>query len=68
MPRLQSETTDFAEMVEHLEAIARDETTPASARVRAIEVLVRISKTSSDEDREWEALVAEIGRDAEPSR
>jgi hypothetical protein len=60
---------DFAEMIDHLETIARDETTPPSARVRALEVLLRVAKTASQEDLEWEKLVAELeSADAEPSR
>jgi hypothetical protein len=51
---------DLAEMKDHLEAIARDETTPASARVRALEVLLRIEKTATAEDLEFEAIVAEL--------
>jgi hypothetical protein len=52
---------DLSEMTAHLEKIARDENTPASARVRALEVLLRISKTATPEDLEWEKIVAEIG-------
>ena len=48
-------------MVSRLEEIARDDNTPASAKVRALETLYRISKTASAEDLEWEKLVAEIG-------
>lgn len=48
-------------MVEHLEAIARSETTPPSARVRALEVLLRISKQATPEDLEWGRIVAEFG-------
>jgi hypothetical protein len=52
---------DLTEMTEHLEAIARSEKVPPSARVRAIEVLLRISKTATPEDLEWEKIVAEFG-------
>jgi hypothetical protein len=51
----------LAEMRDTLEAIARSEDTPPSARVRAVEVLLRLAKTASPEDLEWEALVAEFG-------
>src|SRR3954447_7369362 len=45
---------DINEMSEHLETIARSENVPPSARVRAIEVLLRISKQLTPEDAEWE--------------
>jgi hypothetical protein len=47
------------EMTEHLETIARSENVPPSARVRAIEVLLRIAK-QQPEDAEWERLVREF--------
>jgi len=53
-------------MVEHSEAIARSETTPPSARVRALEVLLRISKQAAPEDLEWEKIVAEFGDRSAP--
>jgi len=57
---------DLVEMTDHLEAIARSEDVPPSARVRAIEVLLRISKQQAPEDAEWERIVREFGgRDAE---
>jgi hypothetical protein len=43
---------DLTEMTDHLEAIARSENVPPSARVRAIEVLLRISKQTTHEDLE----------------
>jgi hypothetical protein len=49
------------EMTEHLETIARSENVPPSARVRAIEVLLRIAKQATPEDIEWERIVAEFG-------
>jgi len=58
---IESKAWDFTEMVEHLEAIARSETTPPSARVRALEVLLRISKQATPEDLEWGRIVAEFG-------
>jgi hypothetical protein len=48
-------------MTEHLEAIARSETVPPSARVRAIEVLLRITKQRSPDDAEWDRIVREFG-------
>jgi len=57
---------DLAEMTDHLEAIARSEKVPPSARVRAIEVLLRISKTATRDDLEWDRIVREFGgRDVE---
>jgi hypothetical protein len=39
---------------------------PPSARVRAIEVLLRISKQQTPEDAEWDRIVREFGsRDVE---
>jgi hypothetical protein len=55
---------DLTEMTEHLEAIARDEGVAASARVRAIEVLLRLDKQQSPDEREWARLVEELARDA----
>jgi hypothetical protein len=52
---------DLVEMTEHLEAIARSDNVPPSARVRAIEVLLRISKQTTHEDLEWERITAEFG-------
>jgi hypothetical protein len=52
---------DLVEMISHLEGIARSGDVPASARVRALEVLLRISKTASDDDLEWQRLLAEFG-------
>jgi hypothetical protein len=52
---------DLAEMTDHLEAIARSENVPPSARVRALEVLLRISKNATPEDLEWQRIVAEFG-------
>jgi hypothetical protein len=53
-------------MTDHLEALARDEGVPPSARVRAIEVLLRISEQQGPEDAEWERIVREFGpRDVE---
>jgi hypothetical protein len=52
-------------MTDHLEAIARSEKVPPSARVRAIEVLLRICKQQTPESEEWDRIVAEFGsRDA----
>lgn len=51
---------DLTEMTDHLEAIARSESVPPSARVRAIEVLLRINKQQSPEDAEWERIVREL--------
>jgi len=57
---------DLSEMTDHLEAIARSEGVPPSARVRAIEMLLRISKQQHPEDAEWERIVRQFGpRDAE---
>jgi hypothetical protein len=36
---------------------------PPSARVRAIEVLLRISKQQQPEDAEWERIVRQFGPD-----
>jgi hypothetical protein len=52
---------DLSEMTDHLERIARDEDVPPSARVRAIEVLLRLSKSHSAGDEEWAAIVREFG-------
>jgi len=52
---------DLSEMREHLESIARSENVPPSARGRAIEVLLRISKQHTPEDAEWDRIVAEFG-------
>jgi hypothetical protein len=51
---------DLTEMTDHLEAIARSEKVPPSARVRAIEVLLRIAKQQSPDDAEWERIVREF--------
>ena len=48
-------------MTEHLEAIARSESVPPSARVRAIEVLLRITRQRAPEDAEWDRIVREFG-------
>ena len=58
---LQDTRVDLTEMTEHLEAIARSESVPPSARVRAIEVLLRITKQRAPEDAEWDRIVAEFG-------
>jgi hypothetical protein len=47
----------------HLEALARDDGVPPSARVRAIEVLLRISKQQQLEDAECERIVRRFGPD-----
>ena len=52
-------------MTQHLEAIARSETVPPSARVRAIEVLLRIARQRSPGDEEWDKIIAEFGPSAE---
>jgi hypothetical protein len=52
---------DISEMVALLEGVARDQATPASARVRALEVLLRISKSHTPDDDEWTAIIAEFG-------
>jgi hypothetical protein len=52
---------DLDEMTRHLEGIARDETVAPSARVRAIEVLARIAKGQTDDDREWAEVVKQFG-------
>jgi hypothetical protein len=52
---------DLSEMTDHLETIARSDDVPPSARVRAIEVLLRIAKQATPEDAEWERIVAEFG-------
>jgi hypothetical protein len=52
---------DLSEMQQHLEAIARSDKVPPSARVRAIEVLMRISKQLPREEAEWERIVREFG-------
>jgi hypothetical protein len=54
---------DLAEMTDHLEALARDDGVPPSARVRVIEVLLRISKQQQPEDAEWERIVRQFGAD-----
>jgi hypothetical protein len=57
---------DLSEMTELLERIARNEDLPPSARVRSVEVLLRIARQQPAEDAEWERLVREFGgRDAE---
>ena len=52
---------DVAEMVRHLEAIVRDESIPASSRVRGIEVLMRLGRNASPDDVEWSRIVREFG-------
>jgi hypothetical protein len=52
---------DLSEMREHLETIARCEGVALSARVRAIEVLLRIAKQQTPEDAEWDRIVREFG-------
>jgi hypothetical protein len=53
-------------MTDHLENLARDEGVPPSARVRAIEVLLRIGRQQQPEDAEWERIVRQFApRDAE---
>jgi len=51
-------------MVDRLEQIARSEEVPPSARVRAIEVLLRIGNQASPEDLEWSRIVAEFNDQA----
>lgn len=50
-----------AEMRAHLEAIARDETVAASARVRALEVLLRVERSHPATDDEWNESVQRFG-------
>jgi hypothetical protein len=52
---------DIDEMVEHLELIARDTDVPPSARVRAIEVLMRIERQHPPDDAEWQRIVSQFG-------
>jgi hypothetical protein len=52
---------DLTEMIDRLQAIARDDRVAASARVRALEVLLRINKQATPEDLEWEKLVQQFG-------
>ena len=52
---------DAGEIQQHLEAIARDEDTSPSTRVRALEVLLRLQRTVSPDDAEWQRLAAEFG-------
>ena len=54
---------DAAGIQQHLEAIARSEDTSASTRVRALEVLLRLAKTASDDDVEWAKIVQRFGGD-----
>jgi hypothetical protein len=51
------------EMVAILEGIARDEGAAASSRVRALEVLLRVDKDHSPDDREWERILESFGDD-----
>jgi hypothetical protein len=51
---------DLTEMTDHLEAIARDEDVLPSARVRAIEVLMRIERQHPP-DAEWQRIVSQFG-------
>lgn len=59
----RTERMDAAEIQQHLEAIARSEDTSASTRVRALEVLLRLAKTASDDDVEWAKIVQRFGGD-----
>jgi hypothetical protein len=52
---------DLSEMTEHLQKIARSDQVPPSARVRAIEVLLRINRQQTPEDAEWERIIREFG-------
>ena len=52
---------DAAEIQEHLERIARADDVSPSTRVRALEVLLRLAKTSSPEDIEWAKIVDRFG-------
>ena len=56
---------DTHELVEHLEQIARDPAVAPSARVRALETLLRINRSTSDEDLQWQQLVADLGGDSD---
>jgi hypothetical protein len=52
---------DVDEMVATLEQLVRDPDVSASARIRAVEVLLRIDRSRPEDDREWERIVREFG-------
>jgi hypothetical protein len=56
---------DAAEIQQHLQEIARSDDVSASTRVRALEVLLRLAKTASDDDIEWGKIVQRFGDGSE---
>jgi hypothetical protein len=52
---------EAAEIQQHLEEIARADDVSASTRVRALEVLLRVAKTASDDEIEWSKIVQRFG-------
>ena len=52
---------DVDEMVATLEQLVRDPDVSASARIRAVEVLLRIDRSRPEDGREWERIVREFG-------
>ena len=52
---------DVDEMVATLEQLVRDPHVSASARIRAVEVLLRIDRSRPEDDREWERIVSRFG-------
>jgi hypothetical protein len=54
---------DVDEMVATLEQLVRDPDVSASARIRAVEVLLRIDRSRPEDEREWERIVQRFGDD-----
>jgi hypothetical protein len=52
---------DVDEMVATLEELVRDPDVSASARIRAVEVLLRIDRSRPEDEREWQRIVGQFG-------